>query len=59
MTRVAGENVAVVHAGMFLRFTRECCQAHMAEEDVWLLDRVRRDVNKEIVDRLKRDKLTQ
>ncbi len=52
MTRVVGENVAVVHATLFPRFTRECCQAHMAE-DVWLLDRVRCDINKEIVDRLK------
>jgi hypothetical protein len=47
---IVGENVTVVHVTMFPRFVKKCCRAHMADEDVWLLDGVRRDVNKEIVD---------
>jgi hypothetical protein len=54
---LVGDRVTVVHVTMFPRFTKECCRAHMAEEDVWLLDGLRRDVNKEIVDGLK-DKQT-
>jgi hypothetical protein len=30
----------------------ECCKGHMTDEDVWLLDGIRRDVDKEIMDRL-------
>jgi hypothetical protein len=54
---MVGDRVTVVHVTMLPRFTKECCRAHMAEEDVWLLDGLRRDVNKEIVDGLK-DKQT-
>jgi hypothetical protein len=32
------------------RFVRPCCREHMTEEDVWLLDGLRRDVNREIRD---------
>ncbi len=49
---IVGESVTVVHVTMFPRFVKECCRAHVADEDVWLLDGVRRDVNKEIVDRM-------
>jgi hypothetical protein len=47
-----GEKVEVAYVTMFPRFVRECCRDHMTDEDVWLLDGVRRDVNKDIVDRL-------
>ncbi len=47
-----GEKVDVVYVTMFPRFVRECCREHMTDEDVWLLDGVRRDVNKDIVDRM-------
>ncbi len=47
-----GEKVDVLYVTMFPRFVRECCRDHMTDEDVWLLDGVRRDVNKDIVDRL-------
>jgi hypothetical protein len=49
---LGGNNVRVIHLTMFPRFTRECCKGHMTDEDVWLLDGVRRDVNKDIVDML-------
>jgi hypothetical protein len=32
------------------RFVKPCCREHMTEEDVWLLDGLRRDVNREIRD---------
>ncbi len=47
-----GEKFEVVYVTMFPRFVRECCRDHMTDKDVWLLDGVRRDVNKDIVDRL-------
>jgi hypothetical protein len=49
---VVGEKMVVAQVTMFPRFIRECCKSHMTDEDVWLLDDVRRDVNKEIVDRV-------
>jgi hypothetical protein len=49
---VVGEKVVVAHVTMFPRFVRECCRSHMTDKDVWLLDGVRRDVNKDIVDRV-------
>jgi hypothetical protein len=49
---VVGEKVVVAQVTMFPRFVRECCKKHMTDEDVWLLDGVRRDVNKDIVDRV-------
>ncbi len=33
---------------MFPRFIEECCKGHMEDEDVWLFDGIRRDVNREI-----------
>jgi hypothetical protein len=50
---LGGNRVRVIHLTMFPRFTRECCKGHMTDEDVWLLDGVRCDVNKDIVDTLK------
>jgi hypothetical protein len=47
-----GDKVDVAYVTMFPRFVRECCRDHMTDEDVWLLDGVRQDVNKDIVDRL-------
>ncbi len=44
---IVGENVT-----MFPCFVRECCRSHMMDEDVWFLDGVRRDMNKDIVDRM-------
>jgi hypothetical protein len=32
------------------RFVKPCCREHMTDEDVWLLDGLRRDVNREIRD---------
>jgi hypothetical protein len=49
---LGGNRVRVIHLTMFPCFTRECCRGHMTDEDVWLLDGVRRDVNKDIVDTL-------
>jgi hypothetical protein len=49
---MGGNRVRVVHLTMFPRFTRECCKGPMTDEDVWLLDGIRRDVDKEIMDRL-------
>jgi hypothetical protein len=49
---MVGEKVVVVYLTMFPRSVRECCRSHMTDEDVWLLDGVRRDVNRDIVDRL-------
>jgi hypothetical protein len=40
--------VRVVHVTMFPRFIDECCKGYMADEDVWLFDGIRRDVNREI-----------
>jgi hypothetical protein len=47
-----GEGVKVVHLTMFPRFVEQCCKDHMTDEDVWLLDGIRRDVNREIKDGL-------
>jgi hypothetical protein len=49
---MVGEKVEVVYLTMFPRFVRECCKMHMTDEDVWLMDGVRRDVNRDIVERL-------
>jgi hypothetical protein len=46
------DRVTVVNVSKMLRFVRECCKSHMTDEDVWLLNGVRRDVKKEIVERL-------
>jgi hypothetical protein len=48
--RTVGESVKVVHMTMFPRFVDQCCRDHMTEEDVWLLDGIRRDVNREVKD---------
>ncbi len=49
--QTVGDNVTVVYLTMLPRFVRECCKSHMTDEDVWLLDDVRRNVNKDIGDR--------
>ncbi len=46
--RTVGDTVSVVHVTMFPRFVEQCCRDHMTDEDVWLLDGIRRDVNREI-----------
>jgi hypothetical protein len=48
--RTVGNEVRVVHITMFPRFVDRCCREHMTEEDVWLLDGIRRDVNRETKD---------
>jgi nucleotide-binding universal stress UspA family protein len=48
--RTVGDKVTVVHVTMFPRFVEQCCRDHMTDEDVWLLDGIRRDVNREIRD---------
>jgi hypothetical protein len=50
--RVVGTEVRVTHLTMFPRFVEECCKGHMTDEDVWLLDGIRRDVTREIKDTL-------
>jgi hypothetical protein len=45
-----GDGVKVIHLTMFPRFVEQCCREHMTDEDVWLLDGIRRDVNREIKD---------
>jgi hypothetical protein len=52
MKRTVGGEVRIVHVTMFPRFVEQCCREHMAEEDVWLLDGIRRDVNRETKDML-------
>jgi hypothetical protein len=46
--RAVGDMVSVFHVTMFPRFVEQCCRDHMTDEDVWLLDGIRRDVNREI-----------
>jgi hypothetical protein len=48
--RMVGNEVKVMHVTMFPRFVDRCCKDHMAEEDVWLFDGIRRDVNRETKD---------
>jgi hypothetical protein len=48
--RTVGDEVRVMHITMFPRFVDVCCKEHMTEEDVWLLDGIRRDVNRETKD---------
>jgi hypothetical protein len=50
--RTVGELVKVIHVTMFPRFVEQCCKDHMTDEDVWLLDGIRRDVNREIKETL-------
>jgi hypothetical protein len=52
MKRNLGEEVTVTHVTMFPRFVDECCREHMTDEDVWLLDGIRRDVSREIKETL-------
>ncbi len=52
MKRSVGEDVRIVHVTMFPRFVEQCCREHMTEEDVWLLDGIRRDMNREVKDML-------
>ncbi len=48
--KTVGDEVRVLHISMFPRFVDRCCREHMTEEDVWLLDGIRRDVNRETKD---------
>ncbi len=50
--RTVGEDVRVLYLTMFPRFVDQCRREHMADEDVWLLDGIRRDVNREVKDGL-------
>ncbi len=50
--KLMGNKVSVVYESMLPRFVNECCKGHMTDEDVWLLDGLRQDVDKEIVDRV-------
>jgi hypothetical protein len=50
--RLVGDEVRVLHATMFPRFVERCCDDHMMDEDVWLFDGIRRDVNREVKDGL-------
>jgi hypothetical protein len=52
MKRCMGEEVRIVHVTIFPRFVEQCCQEHMTDEDVWLMDGIRRDVNREVKDML-------
>jgi hypothetical protein len=52
MKRCVGEDVRIVHVTMFPRFVEQCCREHMTDEDVWLMDGIRRDVNREVKDML-------
>ncbi len=51
------ETVKVVMVTVPPRFLKPCCKDHMTEEDVWLLDGLRRDVNREIRDEVTDRKL--
>jgi hypothetical protein len=42
------ESVRVVVVTIPPRFVKPCCKEHMTDEDAWLLDGLRRDVNREI-----------
>jgi hypothetical protein len=45
---VLSDKVRVVMLTVLPRFVKPCCREHMTEEDVWLPDGLRRDVNREI-----------
>ncbi len=40
----------VTYLTMFPRFVKECCDTHMTKDDVVVIDGIRRDVDKDIVD---------
>jgi hypothetical protein len=42
----------VSYATMFPRHVEPCCASHMTCEDVWMMDSVRRDVDKDIIELL-------
>jgi hypothetical protein len=42
----------VSYVTMFPRHVEPCCERHMTQEDVWVMDSVRRDVDRDIVDML-------
>jgi hypothetical protein len=44
------DRVRVVVLTVPPKFVKPCCREHMTEEDMWLLDGLRRDVNREIRD---------
>jgi hypothetical protein len=50
--KMMGSKVSVIYMSMMPRFVNECCKGHMTDEEVWLLNGLRRDVDKEIVDRM-------
>jgi hypothetical protein len=43
-------NADVTYLTMFPRFVVECCDTHMTKDDVVVIDGIRRDVDKDIVD---------
>jgi hypothetical protein len=55
--RTVDESARVAFVTIPPRFVRPCCKEHMTDEDVWLLDGLRRDVNREIKDELTDRKL--
>jgi hypothetical protein len=42
----------VSYVTMFPRHVEPCCKRHMTQEDVWVMDSIRRDVDRDIVDML-------
>jgi hypothetical protein len=42
----------VSYVTMFPRHVEPCCDRHMTQEDVWVMDSIRRDVDRDIVDML-------
>jgi hypothetical protein len=43
----------VCYVSMFPRHVTSCCMEHMTDDDVWVVDGIRRDVDKDIVEMLK------
>ncbi len=46
--RTVGDEVKVLNLTMFPRFLRAFCSAHVRDEDAWLFDGLKRDVDEEI-----------
>jgi hypothetical protein len=42
----------VNYVSMFPRHVTVCCSDHMTEEDVWMMDGIRREVDREVKDLL-------
>jgi hypothetical protein len=50
--QVSCPEAEVNYVTMFPRFVNECCSEHMNEEDVWVMDGIRRDVDRDIKEML-------